>query len=123
VFASLFNTDKMPKNDIYIKSVVEQLQRYPNLIEPLNTRIKEILANGIKEDTQRYVRFILNEDVLSHVEKSVKEKLSKGKEKQPNDVMADILGLANSKKSIAMESEYTKRSRNFGVSDKSVRRY
>jgi hypothetical protein len=37
----------------------------------------------------------------------VKEKLSKGKEKQPNDVMADILGLANSKKSIAMESEYT----------------
>jgi hypothetical protein len=74
VFASLFNTDKMPKNDIYIKSVVEQLQRYPNLIEPLNTRIKEILANGIKEDTQRYVRFILNEDVLSHVEKSVKEK-------------------------------------------------
>jgi hypothetical protein len=24
VFASLFNTDKMPKNDIYIKSVVEQ---------------------------------------------------------------------------------------------------
>jgi hypothetical protein len=50
------------------------LQRYPNLIEPLNTRIKEILANGIKEDTQRYVRFILNEDVLSHVEKSVKEK-------------------------------------------------
>jgi hypothetical protein len=41
VFASLFNTDKMPKNDIYIKSVVEQLQRYPNLIEPLNTRIKK----------------------------------------------------------------------------------
>jgi hypothetical protein len=28
VFASLFNTLKL-KNDIYIKSVVEQLQRYP----------------------------------------------------------------------------------------------
>jgi hypothetical protein len=51
VFASLFNTDKMPKKHLY-KSVVEQLQRYPNLIEPLNTRIKEILANGIKEDTK-----------------------------------------------------------------------
>jgi hypothetical protein len=38
----------MPKNDIYIKSVVE-LQRYPNLIEPLNTRIKEILANGLRK--------------------------------------------------------------------------
>jgi transposase-like protein len=38
--------------------------------------------------------------------------------------MADILGLANSKKSIAMESEYKQgSSRNFGVSDKSVRRY
>jgi hypothetical protein len=29
---------------------------------------------------------------LSHVEKSERKKLSKGKEKQPNDVMADILG-------------------------------
>jgi hypothetical protein len=84
------------------------LQRYPNLIEPLNTRIKEILANGIKEDTQRYVRFILNEDVLSHVEKSVKEKnYLKAKEKQPNDVMADILGLAIKKYSYG--NEYTSR--------------
>jgi hypothetical protein len=55
----------------------------------------------------------------------VKEKnYLKAKEKQPNDVMADILGLANSKKGIAMEVN-TKQgsSRNFGVSDKSVRRY
>jgi glycerol-3-phosphate responsive antiterminator len=47
----------------------------PNLIEPLNTRIKEILAAGLY-DTQRYVRFILNEDVLSYAEKPVKEKKS-----------------------------------------------
>jgi plasmid replication initiation protein len=99
VFASLFNTSKMPKNDVYIKSVIEHLQRYPNLIEPLNTRIKEILANGVKEDTQRYVRFILNEDVLSYVENPARQKkVSKNEEKQPNDVMADILGLANTKK-------------------------
>jgi hypothetical protein len=99
VFASLFNTSKMPKNDVYIKSIIEHLQRYPNLIEPLNTRIKEILANGVKEDTQRYVRFILNEDVLSYVENPAKQKkVSKNEEKQPNDVMADILGLANTKK-------------------------
>jgi plasmid replication initiation protein len=99
VFQKLFNTSKMPKNDVYIKSVIEHLQRYPNLIEPLNTRIKEILANGVKEDTQRYVRFILNEDVLSYVENPARQKkVSKNEEKQPNDVMADILGLANTKK-------------------------
>jgi hypothetical protein len=31
-----------------------QLQKHPNLIEPLNKRIKEILAEGMKGDTPRY---------------------------------------------------------------------
>jgi hypothetical protein len=31
---------------------------------------------------------------LSHVENRKRKKLSKGKEKQPNDVMADILGFS-----------------------------
>lgn len=99
VFASLFNTLKMPKNDAYIKEVILQLQKHPNLIEPLNTRVRELLANGIKDDTQRYVRFILNEDVLSYTEKPVGEKkVAKNEQKTPNDAMMDILGLANSKK-------------------------
>jgi plasmid replication initiation protein len=99
VFASLFNTLKMPKNDAYIKEVILQLQKHPNLIEPLNTRVRELLANGIKDDTQRYVRFILNEDVLGYEEKPVKEKkVAKNEQKTPNNAMMDILGLANSKK-------------------------
>ena len=99
VLASLFNTLKMPKNDAFINNVIQHLQLYPNLIEPLNTRIREILANGIKEDTQRYVRFILNEDILKYSEKPIAtKKPSKIEEKEPvNDVMADILGLAKSK--------------------------
>jgi plasmid replication initiation protein len=99
IFATLFNTSKMPKNDSYINGVILHLQKYPNLIEPLNTRIREILANGIKDDTARYVRFILNEDVLSYNETNVKpKKQQKTEDKTPNDVMADVLGLANSKK-------------------------
>ncbi|MFM2049274.1 MAG: Plasmid replication initiation protein [Bacteroidota bacterium] len=99
VFASLFNTLKMPKNDTYINKVILQLQKYPNLIEPLNTRIKEILSNGVKEDTQRYVRFVLNEDILSYSEKPIEtKKVAKNEEKEPNDIMAEILGLANGKK-------------------------
>jgi len=74
VFRSLYNTDKMPKNDVFVKEVILQLQKYPNLIEPLNTRVKEILAAGVKDDTARYIRFILNEDILSYVEKSGKTK-------------------------------------------------
>lgn len=74
VFRSLYNTDKMPKNDTFVNEVILQLQKYPNLIEPLNTRVKEILAAGVKDDTARYIRFILNEDILSYVEKSGKTK-------------------------------------------------
>ncbi|CAM4105550.1 Plasmid replication initiation protein [Flavobacterium branchiophilum] len=99
VFRALYNTDKMPKNDVFIKDVLLQLQKYPSLIEPLNTRIREILATGVKDDTARYVRFILNEDILNYTEKPTKPKGGKvsEKEKQPNDAMIDILGLANSK--------------------------
>ena len=74
IFRSLYNTDKMPKNDSFVKEVILQLQKYPNLIEPLNTRVRGILAPGIKDDTARYIRFILNEDVLDYVEKPVKTK-------------------------------------------------
>ena len=105
VFTSLFNTLKMPKNDSYIKEVILQLQKYPNLIEPLNTRIREILSSGVKEDTPRYVRFILNEDIMNYTEKPVKtkkvaqieEKEVKTEGKTPNDYRIDILNLANSK--------------------------
>lgn len=97
VFRTLYNTDKMPKNDSFVKEVILQLQKYPNLIEPLNTRIREILSNGIKDDTPRYVRFILNEDVMSYEEKPVKiKKASKIEGAEPNDAMATILNLTNS---------------------------
>jgi hypothetical protein len=38
------------KNDAFVK-VIMQLQKYPNLIEPLNKRIKNF-AEGMKNDTQ-----------------------------------------------------------------------
>lgn len=106
VFRSLYNTDKMPKNDTFINEVILQLQKYPNLIESLNTRVKEILSSGVKDDTARYVRFILNEDIIGYKEKPVKTKnepktsqKEADKEKQePNvDPMVTILGLANKK--------------------------
>ena len=100
VFRTLYNTDKMPKNDAFVKEVILQLQKYPNLIEPLNTRIREILSTGIKDDTPRYVRFILNEDVLDYTPKSTaKSTASKTEEKKddPIDTMATILNLANNK--------------------------
>jgi plasmid replication initiation protein len=97
VFRTLYNTDKMPKNDSFIKDVILQLQKYPNLVEPLNTRIREILSNGIKDDTSRYVRFILNEDVLGYTPKPTKtNKVSKIEENEP-DAMAVVLNLANNK--------------------------
>lgn len=106
VFRSLYNTDKMPKNDTFVNEVLIQLQKYPNLIEPLNTRVKEILATGVKDDTARYVRFILNEDIMGYKEKPVKAKKepatsqkegeTEGKESDV-DPMASILGLANKK--------------------------
>lgn len=96
VFRSLYKTDKMPKNDTFVNEVILKLQKYPNLIEPLNTRVKEILANGVKDDTARYIRFILNEDVLEYVESPPKtKKASKTEKKEPNDVMATILNLSN----------------------------
>lgn len=106
VFRNLFKTDTMPKNDVFVKEVILQLQKYPNLIEPLNTRVKEILAAGVKDDTARYIRFILNEDVVGYKEKPVKtknepktsQKEGETKSKEPNvDPMASILGLANKK--------------------------
>lgn len=100
VFRTLYNTDKMPKNDAFVKEVILQLQKYPNLIEPLNTRIREILSTGVKDDTPRYVRFILNEDVLDYTLKSTaKSTASKTVEKKddPIDPMATILNLANDK--------------------------
>lgn len=106
VFRSLFNTDKMPKNDSFIKDVILQLQKYPSLIEPLNSRVKEILATGVKDDTPRYLRFILNEDIIGYKEKpmvSKKElKTSQNEVKTENEEpsvnpMETILGLANRK--------------------------
>lgn len=111
VFRNLFNTDKMPKNDVFVKEVILQLQKYPNQIEPLNTRVKEILSNGIKEDTARYLRFILNEDIIGYKEKPLKTKSEpktnrkegKTESKEPNvNPMASIIGLA-SKKSVSSE--------------------
>ena len=68
--------------------------------------MKEILSSGVKDDTARYVRFILNEDIIGYKEKPVKTKnepktsqKEADKEKQePNvDPMVTILGLANKK--------------------------
>lgn len=106
VFRSLYNTDKMPKNDTFVNEVIIQLQKYPNLIEPLNTRVKEILSTGVKDDSARFIRFILNEDIMGYKEKPVKakkesktsQKEGETESKEPNvDPMASILGLANKK--------------------------
>lgn len=106
VFRDLFETSTKAKNDVFIKDVILQLQKYPNLIEPLNTRVKEILATGVKDDTARFIRFILNEDIMNYKEKPVKTKIepktgqkeAKTESKEPNiDPMASILGLASKK--------------------------
>jgi hypothetical protein len=47
------------------KEIIMKLQKFPNLIEPTNKRIKEVLAEGLKVTT-RYIRFILNEDVITY---------------------------------------------------------
>jgi hypothetical protein len=75
-----------------------QLQKYPNLIEPLNKRIKEILAEGMKSDTPRYIRFILNEDIIAYHPKTGKTKKTatkpqEEKEEAP-DPMEEILKLS-----------------------------
>lgn len=98
LFQSLFETTTKPKNDAFVKDVILQLQKYPNLIEPLNKRIKEILAEGIKNDTSRYIRFILNEDVIAYNPKTDKTQkaTAKPKEEKPEapDPMEEILKLS-----------------------------
>lgn len=101
VFQSLYNTNKMPKNDVFIKEVILKLQKFPELIEPLNTRIRDILATGIKEDTARYIRFILNEDIMNYKPSSkaakttTKAKDQKQIEKEQEEIMETILGLSD----------------------------
>jgi len=98
VFQTLYETSTKPKNDAFVKNVILQLQKFPNLIEPLNKRIKEVLAEGMKNDTTRYIRFILNEDVVAYNPKSDKAKKAAAKpEKEKADVpdpMEEILKLS-----------------------------
>ena len=98
LFQSLFETTTKPKNDVFIKEVILQLQKHPDLIEPLNKRIKEILAEGMKNDTARYIRFILNEDIIAYNPKTDKSQkaATKPKEEKPEapDPMEEILKLS-----------------------------
>ena len=96
LFQSLYETTTKPKNDVFIKEVIMQLQKYPDLIEPLNKRIKEILAEGMKNDTPRYIRFILNEDIIAYKPKENKKAAPKPKptEEQRPDPMEEILKLS-----------------------------
>ncbi|NRT13599.1 hypothetical protein HNQ00_003253, partial [Flavobacterium sp. 14A] len=91
-----------PKNDVFVKEIIMKLQKFPNLIEPTNKRIKEVLAEGVKSDTARYMRFILNEDVIAYdpAKEKPKKKAAKTaansepKEEAP-DPMEEILKLSN----------------------------
>jgi hypothetical protein len=78
--------------------VILQLQKYPNLIEPLNKRIKDILAEGMKNDTPKYIRFILNEDVIGYNPKTDKRKKAAAKPKEEKseapDPIEEILKLS-----------------------------
>jgi hypothetical protein len=98
LFQSIYETTSKPKNDAFIKEVIMQLQKYPNLIEPLNKRIKEILAEGMKGDTPRYIRFILNEDVIAYHPKTGKTKKATAKPQEEKeeapDPMEEILKLS-----------------------------
>ena len=95
LFQSLYETTTKPKNDVFVKEVIMQLQKYPDLIEPLNKRVKEILAEGMKNDTPRYIRFILNEDVIGYKPKDNKKAATKPKEKTDTpDPMEEILKLS-----------------------------
>ncbi len=98
VFQSMYETSKKPKNDVFVKEVILQLQKHPDLIEPLNKRIKEVLSEGMKNDTPRYIRFILNEDIIGHKPKSDKPKKSAVKSKEAElpvpDPMVEILKLS-----------------------------
>ena len=78
-----------------------QLQKYPDLIEPLNKRVKEILADGMKIYTPRYIRFILNEDIMDYNPKENKKAAATPKaeptEEQRPDPMEEILKLSKEK--------------------------
>lgn len=108
IFKTLYNIEKMPKNDAFINNVIIKLQRNPNLIEPLNKRIREIISNGIKDDTARYIRYILNEDILSCpdvvAKKDIEPKkaskalnLTSSNESQEQSVLNEIAKIVKSK--------------------------
>lgn len=101
LFQSMYETSTKPKNDVFVKDVLLQLQKYPDLIEPLNKRVKEILADGMKPDTARYIRFILNEDVMDYKPKENKKAAAAPKPKpteEPRpDPMEEILKLSKDK--------------------------
>jgi plasmid replication initiation protein len=101
VFQTIYETNTKPKNDSFVKDVILQLQKHPNLIEPLNKRIKEVLAEGMKNDTPRYLRFILNEDVIAYNPKVEKKAAAKPKpgstEEERPDPMEEILKLSKEK--------------------------
>ena len=101
LFQSMYETSTKPKNDVFVKDVLLQLQKYPDLIEPLNKRVKEILADGMKPDTARYIRFILNEDVMDYKPKENKKAAAAPKpkptEEQRPEPMEEILKLSKEK--------------------------
>lgn len=96
IFQSMYETNTKPKNDSFVKEVIIQLQKFPSLIEPLNKRIKEILSEGMKSDTPRYIRFILNEDVIGYKENKPKKVTTKPKpeKEETPDPMEEILKLS-----------------------------
>lgn len=103
-FQGLFETTKKPKNDAFINQVIIKLQLHPNLIEPLNVRVKKLIAKGIDEETPILMRYILNEDIIGYepiaeVKKPIKspKKESVKEVTKPNDAMATLFKLADSK--------------------------
>ena len=101
IFQKIYETDSKPKNDTFVKEVIMQLQKFPNLIDPLNKRIKEILSEGMKNDTPKYIRYILNEDVMGYDPKKDKKAAAQPKpgpaEEEKTDPMVEILKLSNQK--------------------------
>lgn len=101
IFQKIYETDSKPKNDTFVKEVIMQLQKFPNLIDPLNKRIKEILSEGMKNDTPKYIRYILNEDVMGYDPKKDKKAATQPKPglavEEKTDPMVEILKLSNQK--------------------------
>jgi plasmid replication initiation protein len=101
IFQKIYETDSKPKNDTFVKEVIMQLQKFPNLIDPLNKRIKEILADGMRNDTPKYIRYILNEDVMGYDPKKDKKAAAQPKpgpaDEEKTDPMVEILKLSNQK--------------------------